>query len=90
MAIPIPTERPCPSEPVANSTSGAFTDWCGQTEPAIVMQSQTDGPEVAVLVFQDFTLAQDSTLQLEGDYPVILAVLGDATIAGIVDEADVS
>jgi hypothetical protein len=67
-----------------NSSTGAFTNWCGQT-PTVVNRSQVAGPDLAILVLPTFTVAAGSSLSLTGKNPVVLAVFGDATIVGVID-----
>jgi len=67
-----------------DSSTGAFDNWCGPT-PAFVKQSQAGGPDVVILALPSFTVGAGSTLRLTGAYPAVLAVFGDATIAGTID-----
>jgi hypothetical protein len=50
-----------------------------------VVQTQAGGADVVVLPLQNFTIASGATLKLIGNRPVVLAVFGDATIAGTID-----
>jgi hypothetical protein len=50
-----------------------------------VAQPQSGGPSVCILRASSFSLGAGHTLVLVGDKPVILAVDGDATIAGTID-----
>jgi hypothetical protein len=67
-----------------DSSTDAFDNWCGPM-PAVVKQSQAGGPDVVILALPSFTVAAGSTLRLTGAYPAVLAVFGDATIAGTID-----
>lgn len=62
----------------------ALSNSCGAT-PRISVQTQADGSSVAVLVMRDLTVAKGSSLRLVGTRPVVLAVLGDASIEGTID-----
>ena len=70
-----------------SSSAHAFTSFCsGATAPTIYANvAQPGGPIVDVLAFRGLTLDSGSTLILTGSNPVILAVYGDATIAGVID-----
>jgi hypothetical protein len=71
-----------------DSTSLTFTNWCSsQPTPTPVVQTQTatGGPDIVVLPLLNFTVASGATLKLTGNRPVVLAVFGDATIAGTID-----
>jgi hypothetical protein len=67
-----------------SSTTHAFTvGGCAGTAPTIESGvAQAGGPNVDILVFSSLTIAAGSTLTLTGGSPVILAVYGNATIAG--------
>jgi hypothetical protein len=67
-----------------SSTTHTFTvGACTGTVPTIQSGiAQAGGPNVDILVFSSLTIASGSTLTLTGGSPVILAVYGDATIAG--------
>lgn len=67
-----------------DSTELAFSNWCG-AEPAALVIDQAGGGDVAVLVMDTLTVAAGSVLRLSGSRPVVLAVFGDARIAGTVD-----
>lgn len=49
-----------------------------------VAQTASGGPQVCILRARGLAIAAGHTLELVGDKPVIIAVEGDATIAGIV------
>jgi hypothetical protein len=68
-----------------DSTSLAFGNWCGQSQPTPVVRTQPNGPDIVVIPVRDFTVASGATLRLTGSRPVVLAVFGDATIDGTVD-----
>jgi hypothetical protein len=68
-----------------DSSTGVFTNWCGQPRPPVVYRSQVEGPDVAILSLSDLSLIAGSSLRLTGAYPVVLAIFGDATIAGTID-----
>jgi hypothetical protein len=63
----------------------AFGNWCGQNQPSPLVRTQTGGPDVVVVPVRNLTLAAGSTIKLTGTRPVIFAVFGNATIAGIID-----
>jgi hypothetical protein len=65
-----------------------ITNWCG-TAPVPIAQTQAGGPEVVVIPLRSFALNSGNTLRLVGSRPVILAVDGAVTIAGLID-ADAS
>ncbi|MGO9836328.1 MAG: hypothetical protein ACLP1X_19165 [Polyangiaceae bacterium] len=69
-----------------DSTSHAFTGWCsGQTKPTVTSGvAQSGGPNMDVLAFAGLTIASSGTLTLTGGNAVVLAVYGDATIAGAI------
>lgn len=68
-----------------DSTSLAFTNFCGAGEPAAVLAPQSGGSDAVVLVMDGLTIASGATLELTGNRPVILAVFGDARIDGTLD-----
>jgi hypothetical protein len=68
-----------------DSSTGAFGNWCGQKPPVLVTVAQPGGPKIVVLPLRDFSVAASATLQVTGTSPVVLAVFGDATIAGTID-----
>jgi len=71
---------------IFNSQTLAFTNWCsGQPMPSVTTRTQSGGPDVVVLGFDTLTVAAANTFKLEGDKPVILAVFGDANIAGTIN-----
>jgi len=69
-----------------DSTSHAFTGWCaGETKPTVTSGvAQTGGPNMDILAFAGLTIAGGGTLTLTGGNAVVLAVYGDATIAGAI------
>ena len=70
---------------VSGGTGGPLT-WCSQPGPyAVISVPQSGGPSVDILVFSDLTIPVGMTLTLQGTNPVILAVYGDATVAGTID-----
>ncbi len=89
-----PTAHAPPTMPTTDcngtysSTAHAFTaGGCSGQSPVVVQNvAQTGGGHVVdLLVFQNLTIASTSTLNLFGANPIILAVYGDATIAGTID-----
>jgi hypothetical protein len=52
---------------------------------APVAQTTAGGPQVVILRAASFNVASGTTLRLIGPYPVIFAVQGNATIAGVID-----
>jgi hypothetical protein len=68
-----------------NSQTLTYSNWCGQAEPVPVVRTQSSGPDVVIIPLSGLTVASGSTLRLQGDRPVILAVFGDVSIAGTVD-----
>lgn len=68
-----------------DSSSLEFGNFCGQDQPKAVLIPQDEGPSVVVLSFRSLSIAADSSLKLRGEYPVILAVYGDAQIDGWID-----
>ncbi len=70
---------------VFNSETLTFSNWCGEYEPTPVVREQTGGPEAVIVPFGGLNVVSGSTLKLDGDRPVIIAVYGDATIDGVVD-----
>jgi hypothetical protein len=68
----------------AQTTSCSNTD---ATRPEIscgVVQTSSGGPEVCILRAHGLTIGAGHTLEIIGDRPVIIAVEGDATIAGTI------
>jgi hypothetical protein len=72
---------------VSTFDSGTLTfgNWCGQNQPTPVVSPQTGGPDLIVVPVRNLTLAAGSTIKLSGTRPVVFAVFGNATIAGIID-----
>jgi hypothetical protein len=68
-----------------DSTTMTFGNWCGQNLPSPVTRTQPSGPSVVVVPVRNLTLAAGNTIKVTGGSPVIFAVFGNATIAGIVD-----
>jgi hypothetical protein len=68
-----------------DSNSLAFGNWCGRKLPTPDPQAQTNGPEVVVLPLRGLNIPSGSTLRITGTRPVVLAVFGDASIAGTID-----
>jgi hypothetical protein len=75
-----------PTINTALAVGAMLTGWCGPT-PTPVVQTQTvgGGPSIVVVPMASFTLQAGQTLRLVGDKPVVLAVAGDADIAGTID-----
>jgi hypothetical protein len=59
--------------------------WCGRPGPSLVVQKQTNGPDLVVLPMRSLTIAAGSTLRVLGSRPVALVVFGDVNIAGTID-----
>jgi hypothetical protein len=53
--------------------------------PDLVVQEQTSGPDLVVVTLRSLNVAAGTTLRVTGSRPVVLAVFGDATIAGTID-----
>jgi hypothetical protein len=70
-----------------NSTDGGIT-WCAsQPLPAATVVTQPGGPDAVVLAMTGLTVSSGGSLTVTGSLPVILAVWGDATVAGTVSAA---
>jgi len=66
-----------------DSTTLAFgNNWCGQPRPVPVAISQSGGVPAILLATSDFTVTASGSLMLTGGRPVILAVFGNASLAG--------
>ena len=76
----IDTNDPDGSGPLVATLS----NWCG-TAPAPFAQNQSGGSQAVVIPLKGFTLASGNAIKVIGPRPVILAVRGDATIAGTID-----
>jgi hypothetical protein len=75
----------CGTTTVNTSTTPAtISNWCG-TAPTPVVQTQASGPNVVVLPLQGFTLSSGATLRVIGTLPVVIAVRGNVSIAGVLD-----
>jgi hypothetical protein len=61
-----------------------LTNWCG-TDPVPVAQNQSGGPQVVVIPLRGLSLTSGNTLRVLGARPLILAVDGSATIAGVIN-----
>jgi hypothetical protein len=72
-------------ESTFDSTTLTFGNWCGQFQPAPVALPQAGGPDVVVLPVAGLAIARGASLKVSGGRPVIVAVYGDATVAGTVD-----
>jgi hypothetical protein len=68
-----------------DSTTLTFGNWCSQSTPVPVVQTQPGGADVVVLPLLNLTIAAGATLRLTGNRPVILAAFGNATVAGTID-----
>lgn len=55
------------------------------TTPPSAVIAQSGGPAVRVWPVGDLTVGGAATLQVQGDAPLILAVYGSASIAGVID-----
>jgi hypothetical protein len=69
---------------IYSSDDDSFSTDCARELP-VVTSVPNGGLMAKLLVFDDFTLAQGSSLTIVGSQPVILAVFGDANIAGRID-----
>jgi hypothetical protein len=75
----------CGTTTVDTSSSPArFTNWCG-TPPTPLVRKLNNGPEVVVIPMRGLNVVSNNSLRLIGSRPVVLAVRGDATIAGVID-----
>lgn len=70
-----------------DSSPGATNpaSWCGVPAPKPVVVAQPSGPEVVVLPMERLEVKAGNGLRFSGSRPVILAVRGDALIAGAID-----
>lgn len=75
---------------IFNSTSGTFLNDCGMMTPTMVVLPQLGGGPAALLAIAGLVISPGSSLQIIGDKPVMLAVFGDATIAGRIDARGVA
>ncbi len=55
---------------------------CGQTLPAAHTVTQTGGPTIDVLAFQELTLENGVTVNFTGTHAVMIVVFGDAAVSG--------
>jgi hypothetical protein len=67
-----------------DTTTHAFSNWCaGRTKPGVTPGiAQAGGPNMDVLAFAGLTIASGGSLTLTGANAIVLAVYGDASIAG--------
>ncbi len=72
------------ASPSFDSTDLSFSGWCGPTPSALVVQ-QDAGHDAALLVMSSLDIAAGTTLQLQGDRPVILLVFGAVHVGGVID-----
>lgn len=68
-----------------DTTTLVFTNWCGAAEPTPLFVSQTGAPEAVLLTFEGLSIAAASSLRVVGTHPLILAVVGAASIGGTID-----
>ncbi len=68
-----------------SSGSGSFDKTCAMTMPAPVGVTLSDGTPALLLPFGSLTVSLGATFTIHGDKPVILAVLGDATLLGTIN-----
>jgi hypothetical protein len=66
------------------TTPATITNWCG-TAPVPAVQTQTNGPSIVVIPLRGLTVSANNTLKLIGPLPVVFAVRGNVSIAGVVD-----
>lgn len=85
VAVVVPRVQLNCGETVFDSTAGTFTNDCGRTMPTMVLSPQPGGTTAALLAFAGLDILPGSALRVVGDKPVILAVFGNATIAGRLD-----
>lgn len=79
------TRLDCGLTTVDTSSSPArFTNWCG-TAPRPVVRKLSNGPEVVVIALRGLNVVANNTLRLIGSRPIVFAVRGDATVAGLID-----
>jgi hypothetical protein len=64
------------------SSTPSLTNWCGQV-PGFAQVTQSDGRTALLAAMSGFVLDAGSVLVVTGAQPLILAVLGDADIAGM-------
>jgi Lectin C-type domain len=75
----------CGMTTIDTSASPArFTNWCG-TVPKPIVRKLNNGPEVVVIALRGLNVVSNNTLRLVGSRPVVFAIRGDATIAGVID-----
>lgn len=69
------------------STSGtpSFTTWCGGAQPQIVVQTQTEGPELAVVALRNLIIAANGSVRIQGSRAAVLVVFGAASVAGTIN-----
>ncbi|HET6339985.1 MAG TPA: C-type lectin domain-containing protein [Polyangiales bacterium] len=67
-----------------SSSPARITNWCG-TPPTPLVRKLNNGPEVVVIPMRGLNVVSNNSLRLIGSRPVVLAVRGDATIAGVID-----
>jgi hypothetical protein len=75
-----------------SGTSGAVAqqDWCGTTVTPLATTQIGGGDESVVIIpLSSLDVAAAGSLTLTGERPVILAVYGDATVAGTIDASAV-
>ncbi len=72
-------------ETIFNSSTGMFTNDCGRMMPTMVLTPQPGGATAALLAVAGLDILPGSALRVQGDRPVIIAVFGNATIAGRLD-----
>ena len=75
----------CGTTTIDTSSSPArISNWCGNVPTALV-RKLNNGPEVVVVPLHGLNVVSNNALRLIGSRPVILAIQGDAEIAGLVD-----
>jgi hypothetical protein len=67
-----------------SSSPARITNWCG-TAPTPLVRKLNNGPEVVVIPMRGLNVVSNNSLRLIGSRPVVFAVRGDVTIAGVID-----
>ncbi|MBI2377643.1 MAG: hypothetical protein HYV07_26815 [Deltaproteobacteria bacterium] len=68
-----------------NSTTLGFSGWCQTPSIRPIVVLQQGGPDVVLLAMRELSVEFGATLSFTGSRPVVLIVLGDASIKGVVD-----
>lgn len=72
---------------VTLDTSGAGSNngWCGGPAPTLIIQEQSNGPDLLVVAVQSLDVGAGTTLRVTGSRPVAFVVFGNAAIDGTID-----